>query len=113
MIRAMALNQITPGNRFKLLKNELGIGSLNGIAWALIIGGLAGLWFQSPVLGGTIALAIIVNIITAALFGVLIPIILDKFKLDPPALAGSVILTTVTDVVGFFAFLGTASLVML
>ncbi|MCV5745994.1 magnesium transporter, partial [Escherichia coli] len=77
-----------------------------------IIGGLAGLWFQSPVLGGTIALAIIVNIITAALFGVLIPIILDKFKLDP-ALAGSVILTTVTDVVGFFAFLGTASLVML
>ncbi|WP_031817577.1 magnesium transporter, partial [Vibrio parahaemolyticus] len=88
------------------------IGSLNGIAWALIIGGLAGLWFQSPVLGGTIALAIIVNIITAALFGVLIPIILDKFKLDP-ALAGSVILTTVTDVVGFFAFLGTASLVML
>ncbi|HHX8265805.1 TPA: magnesium transporter, partial [Vibrio diabolicus] len=112
MVRAMALNQITPGNRFKFLKNELGIGSLNGIAWALIIGGLAGLWFQSPVLGGTIALAIIVNIITAALFGVLIPIILDKFKLDP-ALAGSVILTTVTDVVGFFAFLGTASLVML
>lgn len=103
MVRAMALNQITPGNRFKLLKNELGIGSLNGIAWALIIGGLAGLWFQSPVLGGTIALAIIVNIITAALFGVLIPIILDKFKLDP-ALAGSVILTTVTDVVGFSPF---------
>lgn len=112
MIRSMALNQITPGNRFKLLKNELGIGSLNGLAWAIIIGGLAGLWFQSAILGGTIALAIVVNIITAALFGVLIPIILDKLKLDP-ALAGSVILTTVTDVVGFFAFLGTASLVML
>ncbi|MDV6252375.1 magnesium transporter [Vibrio sp. EA2] len=112
MIRAMALNQITPGNRFKLLKNELGIGSLNGIAWAVIIGGLAGLWFQSAVLGGTIALAIVVNIITAALFGVLIPIILDRLELDP-ALAGSVILTTVTDVVGFFAFLGTASLVLL
>jgi magnesium transporter len=112
MVRAMALNQITPGNRFALLKNELGIGSLNGLLWALIIGGLAGLWFQSTVLGGTIALAIIVNIITAALFGVLIPIVLDKLKLDP-ALAGSVILTTVTDVVGFFAFLGTASLVML
>ncbi|EEW05178.1 hypothetical protein VMB_35940 [Vibrio mimicus VM603] len=80
--------------------------------WALIIGGMAALWFQEPVIGATIALAIVVNIITAALFGVLIPIILDKFKLDP-ALAGSVILTTVTDVVGFFAFLGTASLVML
>ncbi|MDC5706077.1 magnesium transporter [Vibrio europaeus] len=112
MIRAMALNQITPGNRWALLKNEIGIGSINGLLWALIIGGLAGLWFQSTILGATIALAIVVNIITAALFGVLIPIILDKLKLDP-ALAGSVILTTVTDVVGFFAFLGTASLVML
>lgn len=112
MIRAMALNQITSGNRWALLKNEIGIGSINGLLWALIIGGLAGLWFQSAILGGTIALAIIVNIITAALFGVLIPIALDKLKLDP-ALAGSVILTTVTDVVGFFAFLGTASLVML
>ncbi|HGH6007638.1 TPA: magnesium transporter [Vibrio cholerae] len=112
MVRAMALNQITVGNRFALLKNELGIGSINGLVWALIIGGMAALWFQEPVIGATIALAIVVNIITAALFGVLIPIILDKFKLDP-ALAGSVILTTVTDVVGFFAFLGTASLVML
>ncbi|NOH78846.1 magnesium transporter [Vibrio sp. RE86] len=112
MIRAMALNQITSGNRWALLRNEIGIGSINGLLWALIIGGLAGVWFQSAVLGGTIALAIVVNIITAALFGVLIPIALDKLKLDP-ALAGSVVLTTVTDVVGFFAFLGTASLVML
>ncbi|MDE1239335.1 magnesium transporter [Vibrio aestuarianus] len=112
MIRAMALNQITPGNRFALLKNEIGIGSINGLLWALIIGALAGLWFQSTMIGATISLAIVVNIITAAMFGVLIPITLDKFKLDP-ALAGSVILTTVTDVVGFFAFLGTASLVML
>ncbi|MBD1566916.1 magnesium transporter [Vibrio sp. S12_S33] len=112
MVRAMALNQITPGNRFALLKNEIGIGSINGLLWALIIGALAGLWFQSTMIGTTISLAIVVNIITAAMFGVLIPITLDKFKLDP-ALAGSVILTTITDVVGFFAFLGTASLVML
>lgn len=112
MIRAMALNQITVGNRWALLKNEIGIGSINGLLWAVIIGGLAALWFQSGILGATIALAIVVNIIAAALFGVLIPILLDKLKLDP-ALAGSVILTTVTDVVGFFAFLGTASLVML
>lgn len=112
MVRSMALNQITSGNRFALIKNELGIGAINGLLWAAIIGAVAGLWFQSPLLGGTIALAIIVNIITAALFGVLIPLILDKLKLDP-ALAGSVILTTVTDVVGFFAFLGTASLVLL
>ncbi|UUM32080.1 magnesium transporter [Vibrio japonicus] len=112
MVRAMALNQITVGNRWALLKNEIGIGSINGLLWAVIIGALAGLWFQSMILGATIALAIVVNIITAAMFGVLIPIALDKLKLDP-ALAGSVILTTVTDVVGFFAFLGTASLVML
>ncbi|WP_165313729.1 magnesium transporter [Vibrio ziniensis] len=112
MVRAMALNQITVGNRLALLKNEIGIGSINGLLWALIIGAIAALWFQSPLIGGTIALAIVVNIVTAAFFGVLIPIILDKFELDP-ALAGSVILTTVTDVVGFFAFLGTASLVML
>lgn len=112
MVRAMALNQVTAGNRFALLKNELGIGSINGLLWSLIIGGIAGTWFQSFALGATISLAIIVNIVTAALFGVLIPITLDKFKLDP-ALAGSVILTTVTDVVGFFAFLGTASLVMM
>lgn len=112
MVRAMALNQIAPGNRLALLKNELGIGSINGLLWAVIIGALAGLWFQSAILGATIALAIVVNIIAAALFGVIIPIVLDKLKLDP-ALAGSVILTTVTDVVGFFAFLGTASLVML
>ncbi|MFV0448946.1 MAG: magnesium transporter [Vibrio sp.] len=112
MVRAMALNQITVGNRFALLKNEVGIGSINGLLWALIIGAIAALWFQSPLIGGTIALAIVVNIVTAAFFGVLIPIILDKFELDP-ALAGSVILTTVTDVVGFFAFLGTASIVML
>ncbi|MGL5429728.1 MAG: magnesium transporter [Vibrio sp.] len=112
MVRAMALNQISVGNRFALLKNELGIGSINGVVWAVIIGTIAALWFQQPLIGATIALAIVVNITTAALFGVMIPIILDKFKLDP-ALAGSVILTTVTDVVGFFAFLGTASLVML
>ncbi|WP_428771597.1 magnesium transporter [Vibrio sp.] len=112
MVRAMALNQITAGNRMALLKNELGIGSINGLLWALIIGAIAGIWFQSALLGATIALAIIVNIITAALFGVLIPVVLDKFDLDP-ALAGSVVLTTVTDVVGFFAFLGTASLVLL
>lgn len=112
MVRGMALNQVTVGNRLALLKNELSIGSINGVIWAVIIGGIAGLWFQSPVLGYTIALAIVVNMAIAAFFGVIIPILLDKFKLDP-ALAGSVILTTMTDVIGFFAFLGTASLVML
>ncbi len=109
MVRAMALSQITKSNRWIFLKNELSIGALNGLAWSIIIGTVAGLWYHSWLIGITIAFAIVINIATAALFGVLIPIILDKLKLDP-ALAGSVILTTVTDVVGFFAFLGTASL---
>lgn len=112
MIRAMALNQVSAGNLLSLIKNECGIGALNGLLWALVIGLIAGLWFQSPLIGAIIALAICVNIITAALFGVLIPMALDKLKLDP-ALAGSVVLTTVTDVVGFFAFLGTATLLIL
>ncbi|AJR05037.1 magnesium transporter [Photobacterium gaetbulicola] len=112
MIRGMALNQVTAGNRRSLLHNELGIGFLNGVLWAVLIGLMAGLWFQSPMIGAIISVGIVVNIITAALFGVLIPVVLDKLKLDP-ALAGSVILTTVTDVVGFFAFLGTAKLLLL
>lgn len=112
MIRGMALNQVTAGNRWSLLRNECGIGFLNGVLWAVLIGLLAGIWFQSFLIGVIIAVGIVVNIITAALFGVLIPVALDKFKLDP-ALAGSVVLTTVTDVVGFFAFLGTAKLLLL
>ncbi|GAL04369.1 magnesium transporter [Photobacterium aphoticum] len=112
MIRGMALNQVTAGNRMSLLRNECGIGFLNGVLWAVLIGIMAGLWFQSPVLGIVIAVGIVINIITAALFGVLIPVALDKLELDP-ALAGSVVLTTVTDVVGFFAFLGTAKLLLL
>ncbi|MGF1703239.1 magnesium transporter [Photobacterium makurazakiensis] len=112
MIRGMALNQVTAGNRWSLLRNEFGIGFLNGVLWAVLIGLMAGLWFQSPTIGIIIAVGIVVNIITAALFGVLIPVALEKLKLDP-ALAGSVILTTVTDVVGFFAFLGTAKLLLI
>ena len=112
MIRGMALNQVTAGNRMSLLRNECGIGFLNGVLWSVLIGLMAGLWFQSPVIGVVIAVGIIINIITAALFGVLIPVALDKLELDP-ALAGSVVLTTVTDVVGFFAFLGTAKLLLL
>lgn len=112
MIRSMALNQVSAGNLFSLIKNECGIGALNGLLWALVIGLLAGVWFQSLIIGLVIALAISVNILTAALFGVLIPMLLEKLKFDP-ALAGSVVLTTVTDVVGFFAFLGTASILIL
>ncbi|EPE37816.1 magnesium transporter [Candidatus Photodesmus katoptron] len=112
VVRAMALNQIVPGNRLVLLKNELSIGVINGLFWASIAGGISALYSQSILLGGITLFAIVVNMSSSVLCGVLIPIVLRKFNLDP-ALAGSMVLTTTCDIVGFFAFLGTASLILL
>jgi magnesium transporter len=95
-----------------LLRKELSVGGLNGVLWAIVIGFVAAWWFSSPGIGIVISLAIVVNISVAALSGVLIPVLLQKLKIDP-ALSGSVILTTVTDVVGFVAFLGLGSLFLL
>jgi magnesium transporter len=85
---------------------------LNGILWALVVAALAIIWFGSWMIGGIIAVAILLNLLCAAVSGVTIPLIMQRLKIDP-ALAGSVVLTTVTDVVGFFAFLGLATLVLL
>ncbi|SEG33586.1 magnesium transporter [Marinobacterium lutimaris] len=112
MIRGLALGQITAANMMPLLRKELSVGGLNGVLWAVVIGIVASWWFSSFAIGVVIALAIVVNIAVAALSGVLIPILLDKLKIDP-ALSGSVILTTVTDVVGFVVFLGLGSLFLL
>ena len=95
-----------------LLIKEVKVGALNGVLWAFVIGIIAAIWFSSAGIGAVIALAIVVNIIAAAFSGVLIPIILDRLEIDP-ALSGSVILTTVTDVVGFVAFLGLGSAFLL
>ncbi|WP_369600177.1 magnesium transporter [Hahella sp. SMD15-11] len=112
MIRGLALNQITDANFMALLKKELAVGGLNGLIWAAVIGLIAWVWFGSPMIGVVIALAILINILAAALSGVVIPMILDRLKIDP-ALSGSVILTTVTDIVGFVAFLGLGTLFLL
>lgn len=88
------------------------MGGLNGIVWSLCIGAAVLFWFQSPMLGFTIAMAIVINILMAALSGVIIPVVLDKLKIDP-ALSGSVILTTVTDIAGYIAFLGLGTLLLL
>lgn len=109
IIRGLALNQISAANRSALLKKELSVGALNGVIWAVVIAVVASFWFDNAMIGVVIALAILANIVAAALAGVCIPIILDKFKLDP-ALSGAVVLTTVTDIVGFVAFLGLGSL---
>ncbi|WNO62294.1 magnesium transporter [Rheinheimera sp. MMS21-TC3] len=112
IIRGLAMEQITPSTYMTLLRKELGVGSLNGILWALVIALVTYFWFGDWMIGSIIGLAIVINIIIAAIFGVMIPIWLKKLKIDP-ALSGSVILTTVTDVIGFFAFLGLGSLFLL
>lgn len=112
VIRGMALDQITDTNIPWLLKKELAVSFLNGIMWAIVVAALAILWFGDIKLGLIIGSSIIINLFFAALSGVLIPIILKRLSIDP-ALAGSVILTTVTDVVGFGSFLGLATLLLL
>lgn len=112
IIRGLALNQITSSNLKALLKKELSVGGLNGVIWAIVIAIIACMWFKSFLIGVVIALAILANIVAAAFAGVIIPVILDKLKLDP-ALSGAVVLTTVTDIVGFVAFLGLGTLLLL
>lgn len=112
IVRGLALKQISSANFRALLSKELRVGALNGVLWALVIGTLAKVWFDSFLLGMVIACAIIVNIVCAALAGVLVPVVLEKIRIDP-ALSGAVILTTVTDVVGFVAFLGLGTIILL
>ncbi|WP_196138088.1 magnesium transporter [Aliikangiella sp. G2MR2-5] len=112
IIRGLALGQVSKSNFYPLLKKELSVGALNGVVWAIVIGITAYFWFDSYMIGAVIACAILINISAAALSGVFVPAALDKLKLDP-ALSGSVILTTVTDIVGFVAFLGLGSLLLM
>ena len=109
IIRGMALGHVSDRNKRWLIGKELAIGALNGLLWALILSVVVGLWQQDAKLGFVIAFAMLANMTAAGLSGVLIPLTLKRFKIDP-ALAGGVLLTTITDVVGIFAFLGTATL---
>ena len=109
VIRAMALGQVQEGNTRYLFTKELAVGALNGLLWALVIGATAALWFDDTSLGMIIASAMVLNLVVAAGAGALIPIAMKRMGIDP-ALAGSVVLTTITDVVGFFAFLGLATI---
>lgn len=109
LIRGIALGHVSGSNVRWLLNRELIVGALNGLLWALVIAAIAVAWFGDLALGGIIAAAIVINILFAALCGTLLPVILKKLNIDA-ALSGSVILTTVTDVIGFMAFLGLATL---
>ena len=110
VIRGMALGRVGSANIRALVSREVLIGTANGLFWSLVVGFAAFLWFGDFTLGYVIALAIIVNLIVAAVVGTLLPGYLKSLQIDP-ALAGGVVLTTGTDVVGFFCFLGIATLV--
>jgi magnesium transporter len=111
-VRALAMRELTGDNARRVLWKEVLVGTINGLLFAVIAGGVAWLWFDDLDLGLVIAAAMIVNLVAAALAGTLIPLGLARLKVDP-AVASGVFLTTVTDVIGFFAFLGLAWLVIL
>jgi len=107
-VRALATRDLDIYNAGRIIRREMGVGALNGVIFALLIGTVAGLWFQSPEIGGIIAAAMIINMFVAALGGILIPLLLDRVGADP-AVSSAVFVTAVTDTVGFFAFLGLAT----
>ena len=111
-IRGLALNQISASNIEWLKRKELSIGIINGVLWAVVVATLAWNWFDDPGIGMVIAAAVVINLIVAAMAGIVIPLTLQRMGIDP-ALSGAVILTTVTDVVGFMSFLGLATLFLL
>ncbi|MGB0187708.1 MAG: magnesium transporter [Aequoribacter sp.] len=109
LVRGIAVGQISRSNQGWLINRELAVGVINGFLWAAVVGVAASLWFNDWTLSLVIAIALIINLITAALTGATLPLFLNRIGIDP-ALAGGVILTTVTDVVGFLSFLGLATL---
>lgn len=112
VVRGLALGTITHGNTRRLLLKEMMVSVFNSLLWALVVAMVAIAWYRDPVLGLVIALAMVINLMVAALFGVVIPIMFRRVGIDP-ALASGVMLTAITDVVGFFSFLGLAALLLL
>ncbi|KZY70236.1 magnesium transporter, partial [Oleiphilus sp. HI0066] len=109
VIRGMAVGQISSGNLKWLLNREFTVSMINGALWAAVVSGLAMLWFKDITIGIVIASALMINLVVAAIAGTVLPYFLKSRDIDP-ALAGGVILTTITDVVGFLSFLGLASI---
>jgi magnesium transporter len=107
-VRGIALGQLSGQNAPSLVARELAVGAINGLIWAGVVAGVAWVWFGSPGIAAIIAAAMVINLVMAALSGAVLPVVLERVGIDP-ALAGGVILTTVTDVTGFLAFLGLAT----
>jgi magnesium transporter len=111
-VRAIATKELNPANAFRVVMREVFVGGNNGILFALLMGATGWIWFGDPALGAVLAIAMVINMLAAGLAGILAPLALEKLKFDP-AMASGVVVTTVTDVVGFFAFLGLAALILL
>ena len=111
-VRAMATRELTSSNSLRVFGKEILVGAYNGIFFAILIGLVTGLWFQDYLLGSIIAFAMLFNLILAGTFGAAIPLILSYFKIDP-AVAATVILTTITDILGFVIFLALANYLLI
>jgi magnesium transporter len=111
-VRALAAGEISKGTAWRALRKELAVGAVNGATFLLAGGALAFAWFRDPVLAAVFGSALLINLVVAAVIGTTVPLLLDRLGQDP-AVASSVFLTAITDVVGFFAFLGLASLFLL
>jgi len=111
-VRSIATKDLTASNVWRVIRRECAVGLINGLIFAVVMAIVGIAWFGSPVLGAVIAAAMVVNLVVAGLAGTVIPVLLDRLGIDP-ALASGAFVTTVTDVVGFFAFLGLAAVVLL
>ena len=112
MIRGMATGQVSASNTPALLRKELAVGLLNGIVFSIVIAAIAMIWYNDIALGMVMGTAILLNLLAGALAGALVPVVLKRMSVDP-ALAGGVVLTTVTDVIGILAFIGLATFILL
>ncbi|SHK46498.1 magnesium transporter [Shimia gijangensis] len=110
-VRAIATKDLTGANVWRVIRREVFVGLLNGLAFAIVMGAVGVLWFGSMELGYVIAAAMVANLVVAGFAGTVVPVLLEKMGVDP-ALASGTFVTTVTDVVGFFAFLGLASIML-
>ena len=112
VVRQLALGGISKGDAMRIIKKEVLISLMNGFVFAVVMGVVAALWFNIDMLGVVIALSMVINLLMAGLFGAAIPLFLKRVDVDP-AIGSTVILTTVTDVVGFFSFLALATYILL
>ncbi|RUM63130.1 MAG: magnesium transporter [Sulfurimonas sp.] len=112
VVRQLALGDISKGDAMRIIKKELIIALVNGFIFAIIIGIIAAVWFDTSMLGLVIALSMLINLLFAGLFGASIPLLLKRMDVDP-AIGSTVILTTITDIVGFFSFLALATYILL